>query len=77
MAKGERHSAKAPVVVVALPFAYREGVDEYNGVMRFLRESGEEWNLRIIRHSFGVGLFRVIVFFKILRIITSSTSSTS
>ena len=58
MAKGKRHSAKAPVVVVALPFAYREGVDEYNGVMRYLRESGEEWNLRIIRHSFGVELFR-------------------
>ena len=58
MAKGKRHSAKVPIVVVALPFAYREGVDEYNGVMRFLRESGEEWNLRIIRHSFGVELFR-------------------
>ena len=58
MAKGKRHSAKVPVVIVALPFAYREGVDEYNGVMRFLRESGEEWNLRIIRHSFGVELFR-------------------
>ncbi|MBQ6328430.1 MAG: hypothetical protein IJI35_05395, partial [Kiritimatiellae bacterium] len=54
----KKHSAKVPVVVVALPFAYREGVDEYNGVMRFLRESGEEWNLRIIRHSFGVELFR-------------------
>ena len=58
MAKGKGHSARVPVVVVALPFAYREGVDEYNGVMRFLRESGEEWNLRIIRHSFGVELFR-------------------
>ena len=47
-----------PLVVVALPFAYREGVDEYNGVMRYLRESGEEWDLRIVRHSFGAELFR-------------------
>ena len=44
--------------MVALPFAYREGVDEYNGVMRHLRESGDEWDLRIIRHSFGTELFR-------------------
>jgi len=51
-------SRKVPLVVVALPFAHRDGVDEYNGVMRYLRESGEEWNMRIIRHSFGVELFR-------------------
>lgn len=50
-------AAEVPLVVVALPFAYREGVDEYNGVMRHLRESGEEWDLRIIRHSFGAELF--------------------
>ena len=43
--------------MVALPFACREGVDEYNGVMRHLRESGEKWDLRIIRHSFGLELF--------------------
>lgn len=47
-----------PVVVVALPFAYREGVDEYNGIMRHVRESGVEWDLRIVRHSFGSQLFR-------------------
>ena len=46
------------LVVVALPFAYREGADEYNGVMRYLRESGEAWDLRIVRHSFGAELFR-------------------
>lgn len=45
------------VVVVALPFAYREGVDEYNGIMRHLRESSEEWDLRIVRHSFDAQLF--------------------
>lgn len=47
-----------PVVVVALPFAYREGVDEYNGIMRHLRESSEDWDLRIVRHSFDAQLFR-------------------
>ena len=51
-------SRKVPLVVVALPFAHRDGVDEYNGVMRYLRESGEEWNMRVIRHSFGIELFR-------------------
>ena len=48
---------KAPLVVASLPFAYREGVDGYNGIMRYLRESREEWDLRIIRHSFGKELF--------------------
>ncbi|MBR2837612.1 MAG: substrate-binding domain-containing protein [Kiritimatiellae bacterium] len=47
-----------PVVVIALPLAYREGVDEYNGVMRYLREAGEEWDVRIVRHSFGAGILR-------------------
>ena len=56
--KGRERPPKAPVVIVALPFAYREGSDEYNGVMRFLRETGEMWDLRIVRHSFGVELFR-------------------
>ena len=56
--KRRERPPKAPVVIVALPFAYREGADEYNGVMRYLRESGETWDLRIVRHSFGVKLFR-------------------
>ena len=47
MAKGKGHSAKVPIVVVALPFAYREGVDEYNGVMRYLRESGVPFAFRV------------------------------
>ena len=50
--------ARKPLVVIALPFAYREGVDEYNGVMRYVRERGADWSLRIVRHSFGPGLFR-------------------
>ena len=48
---------KAPIVVVALPFSYREGVDEYNGVMRYLRETGASWDLRIVRHSFCAEMF--------------------
>ena len=48
----------SPVVVIALPLAYREGVDEYNGVMRHLRESGGEWDVRIVRHSFGADVLR-------------------
>ena len=56
--KGQARPPDASVVVVALPFAYREGADEYNGVMRFLRGSGEKWDLRVVRHSFGAELFR-------------------
>lgn len=55
--RGRSIRRNAPVVVVALPFAYREGVDEYNGVMRYLRESGEEWDFRIVRHSFSREVF--------------------
>ena len=56
--RGKSRHPKTPLVVVALPFAYREGVDEYNGVMRYLRETGTEWDLRIVRHSFSAELFR-------------------
>ena len=44
--------------MLALPFSSREGVDEYNGVMRFLREKKLSWNLRIVRHSYTADLFR-------------------
>ena len=47
-----------PVILLALPFSSREGVDEYNGVMRFLREKKLSWNLRIVRHSYTADLFR-------------------
>ena len=52
-----RRQHSVPLVVVALPFSYREGMDEYNGVMRYLRETGKSWDLRIIRHSFGADVF--------------------
>ena len=51
-------SKKSPIVVAALPFAYREGVDEYEGIMRWQRETGADWELRIVRHSFGLDAFR-------------------
>ena len=54
-AKSRRQNV--PLVVVALPFSYREGMDEYNGVMRYLRETGTSWDLRVVRHSFGVEAF--------------------
>ena len=41
------------VVVVALPLAYQDGMDKYNGIMRYLRESGVCWELRILRDAFG------------------------
>ncbi len=48
---------KIPIVVVALPLSYRDGMDEYNGVMRYLRETGTAWDLRVVRHSFTVDFF--------------------
>lgn len=47
-----------PVVVVALPFAYQDGMDKYNGIMRFLRETGTGWELRIVRETLSVEQFR-------------------
>ena len=47
-----------PVILLALPFSCREGVDEYNGVMRFLRERNLSWDLRIVRHSYTIDLFK-------------------
>jgi len=44
-------------VVVVLPFAYQDGMDKYNGIMRFLRESGRDWNLEIVREVQGIGSF--------------------
>lgn len=52
------HQAQTPVVVVALPFAYQDGVDKYNGIMRFLRESGIDWSLGIVRDTLDVDQFR-------------------
>ena len=57
MLRENRQEAKPPLVVVALPLAYREGVDEYNGVMRYLRETGMMWDMRLIRHSFSAAIF--------------------
>ena len=44
-------------VVIALPFACRDGMDKYNGVMRYLRESGRAWNLRIVRNIPNAAFF--------------------
>lgn len=49
---------QVPVVVVALPFAYREGMDRYNGIMRYLRERDLDWDLQIIRETLNVEPFR-------------------
>lgn len=45
-------------VIVALPFAYQDGMDKYNGIMRYLRETGADWELRIVREPLSVDRFR-------------------
>ena len=48
---------KTPVIVVALPLAYQDGMDKYDGVMRYLRETGTDWELKIVRETLGVAPF--------------------
>ena len=52
-----RKPGQIPVVVVALPFAYQDGIDKYNGIMRYLRESRSDWELLIVRDVLAVGQF--------------------
>lgn len=47
-----------PVLVVSLPFAYRDGRDKYDGIMRCLREAHVDCDLRIIREALNVEQFR-------------------
>ena len=49
---------RIPAVVVALPLAYQDGMDKYDGVMRYLRETGTDWELKIVRETLGVEQFR-------------------
>ena len=49
---------QVPAIVVALPFAYQDGMDKYNGIMRYLREAGIDWELRIVRDTLNVDQFR-------------------
>lgn len=47
-----------PNVLLALPLAYQDGVDEYRGCMRYLQEHGCDWKLIIERCDFTVADFR-------------------
>ena len=49
---------QVPVVIISLPFAYQDGMDKYNGVMRYLRETGTDWELRIVRDTLDVDQLR-------------------
>ena len=45
---------ETPVLVVSLPFAYRDGRDKYDGIMRCLREAHVDCDLRIIREAISI-----------------------
>ena len=47
-----------PKVLLALPLAYQDGIDEYRGCMRYLQEHGCDWKLIIERCDFTVADFR-------------------
>ena len=51
-------NGQPPIVIVALPFAYQDGMDKYNGIMRYLRETGTDWELRIVRETLSTEPFR-------------------
>ena len=53
-----KQKTQIPLVFVALPFAYQDGMDKYYGIMRFLREKGIDWELRVQREMFDKDEFR-------------------
>jgi len=53
-----RKQDQSPAVVVALPFAYQDGIDKYTGIMRYLREAKADWELLIVRDVLDVDRFR-------------------
>lgn len=53
-----KQKRQPPLVFVALPFAYQDGMDKYNGIMRFLREKGIDWKLRVLREMLDKDGFR-------------------
>ena len=53
-----KQKTQIPLVFVALPFAYQDGMDKYYGIMRFLREKGIDWELRVLREMFDKDEFR-------------------
>lgn len=60
---------QVPVIIVALPFAYQDGIDKYNGIMRYLRETGVDWELRIVRNTLDVDRFRKSVTDRVIGVI--------
>ena len=60
---------QVPAIVVVLPFAYQDGIDKYNGIMRYLRETGTEWELCIVRNTLDVERFRKSVTDRVIGVI--------
>lgn len=44
-------SMRVPEILLAVPLALQDGVDKYNGVMRFLTEWKLQWNIRLDRFT--------------------------
>lgn len=40
-----------PRILLSLPMAYQDGLDKYDGVVRFLKERGIRWDIRLDRQS--------------------------
>ena len=54
----QRKCKERPIVLLALPLAYQDGIDEYHGCVRYLQEFGCDWKLIIERCDFDVRDFR-------------------
>ena len=40
---------KAPRILIALPLAFQDGLEKYNGIMRYLKQSDLDWHIRLDR----------------------------
>ena len=45
------------VIVIAFPLAHQDGIDNYNGFMRYLTEHTCNWQIRVIREQAGMDDF--------------------
>ena len=46
-----KHVKQQPVIVLATPLAYQDGMDNYSGLMRYLTEHACDWQVRVVREK--------------------------
>ena len=54
-------NAKENDILLVLPMAYRDGIDKYNGAMRFLKSHRLAANIHLVRDPIGIEELRAII----------------